>query len=91
MDLRCENYNVVLHLPITFFSEKGVSDTMSRFVQDTGELARGQVTLFGKTLIEPAKMAASFAVALAINWRLTLLTAIVSRRPSSCSASSARS
>ena len=78
MDLRCENYNVVLHLPVTFFSEKGVSDTMSRFVQDTGELARGHITLFGKTLVEPAKMAASVAVALAINWRLTLLTGIVS-------------
>ena len=73
MDLRCENYNVVLHLPTTFFSEKGVSDATSRFIQDTNELARGQNTLFGKTMVEPAKAAASFAIALWGSWELTLL------------------
>ncbi len=77
MDLRCDNYNVVLHLPTTFFSEKGVTDSMSRFIQDTGELARGQITLFGKTLVEPAKLIGSFTVAMYLSWRLTLLTMIV--------------
>lgn len=76
MDLRCENYNVVLRLPTTFFSSQGVSDTMSRFVQDTAELARGQVTLFGKTLVEPAKAIASVIVALALSWQLTLLVMV---------------
>ena len=55
MDLRCDNYDIVLRLPVTYFSEKGTSDTMSRFIQDTNVLVRGQVTLFGKTLVEPAK------------------------------------
>ncbi len=77
MDLRCDNYNVVLHLPTTFFSEKGVTDSMSRFIHDTGELARGQITLFGKTLVEPGKLIASLAVALCLSWRLTLLTMVV--------------
>ena len=76
MDLRCDNYNVVLRLPTTFFSEKGASDSMSRFIQDTGELARGQMTLFGKTLVEPAKAIASFILAMCISWQLTLLTLI---------------
>ncbi len=76
MDIRCDNYNVVLHLPTTFFSEQGVSDTMSRFVQDTGELARGQTTLMGKTLVEPAKAIASIAVAVAISWKLALLAMV---------------
>ena len=77
MDLRCDNYNVVLHLPTTFFSEKGVTDSMSRFINDTGELARGQITLFGKTLVEPAKLIGSFAVAMYFSWQLTLLTMVV--------------
>lgn len=77
MDLRCDNYNVVLRLPMTFFSEKGVTDSMSRFIQDTGELARGQITLFGKTLVEPGKLLGSFAVAMCLSWRLTLLTMVV--------------
>ncbi len=77
MDLRCDSYNVVLRLPTTFFSEKGVTDSMSRFVQDTGELARGQITLFGKTLVEPGKLIASLVVAMCFSWRLTLLTMVV--------------
>ncbi|MFP4054438.1 MAG: ABC transporter transmembrane domain-containing protein [Phycisphaerae bacterium] len=76
MDLRCDNYNVVLHLPTTFFSEKGVTDTMSRFVQDTNELANGQTTLFGKTLVEPAKAIASIVLALILSWQLTLLAMV---------------
>jgi len=73
MDLRCDNYDVVLRLPTTFFSEKGVTDTMSRFLKDTTVLARGQVTLFGKTLAEPAKAVASVAVAMLFSWQLTLI------------------
>ena len=76
VDLRCDNYNVVLRLPTTFFSEKGVTDSMSRFIADTSELARGQVTLFGKTLVEPGKALAALAIALTISWRLTLLTMV---------------
>ena len=73
MDLRRDSYEVVLHLPTTFFSEKGISDSMSRFVQDTNQLADGQVALFGKTLAEPAKAVASLVVALSLSWPLTLL------------------
>ena len=76
MDLRCENYNAVLHLPTTFFSEKGVTDATSRFIQDTNELSKGHNTLFGKTLVEPAKGLASLAVALWAAWDLTLLAAL---------------
>jgi ABC-type multidrug transport system fused ATPase/permease subunit len=74
MDLRCDNYNVVLHLPTSFFSEEGVSDTTSRFIQDTNELARGQNTLLGKTMVEPAKAISVLVVALALPdmWKMTL-------------------
>jgi ABC-type multidrug transport system fused ATPase/permease subunit len=72
MDIRCENYNKVLHLPTTFFSEKGVSDATSRFIQDTGELARGQNTLLGKTLVEPARAMATVAFALWLQPKMTL-------------------
>ena len=75
MDMRCENYNKVLHLPITFFNEN-LSDATSRFVQDTNELARGQNTLLGKTMVEPAKLVASVIMALCFSWQLTLLALI---------------
>ncbi|MFA6135103.1 MAG: ABC transporter ATP-binding protein [Phycisphaerae bacterium] len=76
MDLRCENYNKVLHLPTAFFSEKGVSDATSRFIQDTNELARGQNTLLGKTMVEPAKALGALVAALMLSWQLTLLAMI---------------
>ena len=78
MDLRCRNYNVVLHLPTTFFSEKGVSDATSRFIQDTNELARGQNTLLGKTLVEPAKAIGTLVLAFSLPgaWKLTLMALV---------------
>jgi len=75
MDMRCENYEKVLRLPVTFFSQN-VTDTTSRFVQDTNELARGQNTLLGKTMVEPAKAIGSIALALYLSWQLTLLALI---------------
>lgn len=77
LDLRSDNYNVALRLPVVFFSEKGTSDTMSRFVRDTNELGSGQITLFGKTLVEPAKAAGSLVAALLLSWQLTLLVTVV--------------
>ena len=76
MDLRCDNYDTVLRLPMTYFSAKGTSDTMSRFIQDTNVLVRGQVTLFGKTLVEPAKAIGSLGMALFFSWKLTLLALV---------------
>ena len=76
MDFRCDTYDSVLRLPTTFFSEQGVSDSMSRFVTDASQLGRGQIILFGKMVVEPAKMVASIAVAMFLSWQLTLLTMV---------------
>ncbi len=77
MDIRCENYTVVLGLPATYFASEGMSDTMSRFVADTSELRRGQIVLFGNTLSEPAKAIGSVAMAMVFSWKLTLLAMLV--------------
>jgi len=81
MDLRCENYTQVLRAPVMYFVTRGVNDTISRFIQDTNELARAQATLFGKTLAEPAKALAGLVLALLLSWKLTLL-ALVAGPPS---------
>jgi len=72
-DLREHCYNSALRQPITFFAEHGTTDTMSRFVQDSSELGRAQMTLFGKTLVEPAKAVASLVGAFVISWQMTLI------------------
>jgi subfamily B ATP-binding cassette protein MsbA len=76
-DMRSDNYNAVLRLPTTFFSQKGVTDSVSRFMKDTAEVASGQAALLGSTLVEPAKGAAALAVAMLLSWKLTLLTIAV--------------
>lgn len=75
-DLREECYNSALRQPITYFAREGTTDTMSRFVQDSTELAQAQVTLFGKTMVEPAKAVASVVLALVLSWKLTLVAII---------------
>ncbi|MBT3278283.1 MAG: ABC transporter ATP-binding protein [Phycisphaerales bacterium] len=59
MDIRMINYEVALRLPVTFYSTDGTADTTSRFIADCAELQGGHNTLFGKTLVEPAKMLGS--------------------------------
>jgi len=73
MDIRCENYTMVLHLPTVYFAVHGATDMMSRFVQDMQELREGHITLFGKTLAEPGKAIGSVAMAMVFSWKLTLL------------------
>jgi subfamily B ATP-binding cassette protein MsbA len=75
-DLREECYTGALRQPITYFAKEGTTDTTSRFVQDSTELGRSLVTLFSKTLVEPAKAVAYLAVAFWFSWQLTLVTLI---------------
>jgi len=77
MDIRCANYEHVLHMPTSYFAVHGTTDMMSRFVQDTSELRQGHVTLFGKTLAEPGKAIGSIAMAMVFSWKLTLLALLV--------------
>ncbi|NQU76406.1 MAG: ATP-binding cassette domain-containing protein [Planctomycetes bacterium] len=73
MDLRCECYEVALRLPLGHFAANGTSDIINRFVVASNQVAAGLIALFGQTLVEPGKMLGAFAVALYLNWKLTLL------------------
>lgn len=76
VDIRNDNYNTVLRLPMSYFWTKGTSDPTSRFIQDTSEVAGGHGALLGATLIEPAKALAALVVAMVLNWKLTLLAVL---------------
>ncbi len=76
VDLRSETFRNALYLPTAFYSAQGTSDTTSRLFSDVGELSRGQITLLGKTLLEPAKAISTVAAALFLSWKLTLITFI---------------
>lgn len=74
LDIRKRMYHRVLRLPVSHFASQGISDTISRFVQDSQDVYRGLNFIFVKSLREPLKAVFVFAVALAIDWRITLIT-----------------
>ncbi len=71
-DLRRQLYDHVLHIPLAFFGLKGTSDVTSRLVQDSQGLQEGFKTVLGQSIQEPIKAAFAFAVAVWLDWKLTL-------------------
>jgi len=71
IDLRRQMYRHVLNLPLSHFSQS-TSETMSKFVQDMQDIFRGLVNFFQKVVTEPFKALGAVALALALNWKLTL-------------------
>lgn len=74
--LRKIMYERVLRLPLAHFAQYGISDLMTRFVQDSQEVYRGLVFVFAKSLREPLKAGFVIVAALIIDWRITLVAII---------------
>jgi len=72
LDLRRQMYTHVLNLPMSRFSEN-TSDTMSKFIQDINDIFRGLNNFFQKVVAEPFKAIGVIAIALCVNWKLTLI------------------
>jgi len=72
-DMRRRLYDHILHVPLSHFNLSGTSDATSRLVNDAQGLQEGYKTLLGQTVQEPIKAAMAFAVALKVNWLLTLV------------------
>jgi len=74
MGVRKEMLNHVLKLDYQSLSAEGPSGLMSRFTYDAEQLSQGITLLGGRLIREPLKCVACMVLALAINWRLTLLS-----------------
>lgn len=77
MRLRSELYERVLHMPMSFFAGRSTSDLVGRFVQDMQEIQRGLLTLFSKFIREPLRVVFVLGLAIALDWRLTLMVLVV--------------
>lgn len=73
--LREDMFGHVMELPVVFFGKKGASDTVSRLTRDTTAAASGVKILFGKALREPLKAFFLLIVAIAIDYKLTIVFA----------------
>ena len=76
-DLRKLFYRRTLRMDLATFSEDGTADLMSRFTNDTNQVAKGLDSLFGKLIREPLKMFACLVGAAFFSWRLLLLTLLI--------------
>jgi len=71
--LREDMFAHSMDIPAGFFTEQGTSDTVSRLIRDTSTIGRGVKIVFGKALREPLKAVGMIAVAMAIDYKLTLI------------------
>ncbi len=62
-----------MDVPAGFFAEQGTSDTVSRLIHDTNDMGIGIKIIFGKLLREPLKAIGMIGVAMAIDYKLTLI------------------
>lgn len=72
MDLRRHMYRKALHVPANQLTGD-VSNRVSQIMSDVREVYLGIVTLFGKVAREPLKAICVLAVAIAIDFKLTLV------------------
>ncbi|MFO0838798.1 MAG: ABC transporter ATP-binding protein [Phycisphaerae bacterium] len=72
MDVRRRMYRKSLHVPMTDVTQDH-SARVSQFLSDVREVLMGITTLFGKVAREPLKAICVLSVALALDWRLTLI------------------
>lgn len=74
---RLEAFRRVVRMPLSQVVTRGPSEFISRIIRDTAELQSGLIALTSKALAEVTKGIAAFAVAVLVEWRLTLVACIV--------------
>lgn len=73
IDISNDLYLKVKRLPVSFFTTESESKITARFVNDIQVMGRGIENVFTRISREPFKALASLALALMIDWKLTLL------------------
>ncbi len=76
MWLRRDAYRNAIRLPLSYFGTRGISDTMSRFVQDSSRINSGINTVLGKMIREPIAILFLLIVAFMTNSKMTLLVLV---------------
>ncbi len=72
-NLRNDTFARAIRLPLGVYTQEGVSDTISRFINDTNLVSRGITVLFGKAMVEPLKIVSCFIMAYMIDKQITLI------------------
>lgn len=76
-DLREEFFQSILKTDVESFTKKGTSQLWTRFVQDIPYLSFALSGIYGRAISEPLKIVACLGLAAYLNWRLLVLSLIV--------------
>jgi len=69
-------YSHVINMPLGIVIQRGPSEFVARMIRDAAELQRGLIALVSKSVTQLLKGLSAFAVALYLNWSLTLTATI---------------
>ncbi|GMV93764.1 MAG: ABC transporter ATP-binding protein [Candidatus Hydrogenedentota bacterium] len=72
-----EMFRNVIDLSLLFFERHTTGEIVSRFTNDAFMVNRGLTNVFVRVFSEPIRALFCIGLALAVNWQLTLLTALV--------------
>ena len=75
--IRGRVYGRLIRLELSELQELGAIESVSRITRDTTLLQRGFQVLVGKSVTQAARGFGAFAVALVLEWRLTLFAVVV--------------
>ncbi len=71
--LREDAFGHAMDMPIGFFANERPSDTVSRIIGDTSVMGKAVKIMLGKALREPLNAFFMVALAMLLNWQLTLI------------------
>lgn len=71
--LRMDAFRHILRLPMSYFSNQGISDATSRFVQDANQIMAGLKIVMGQLVSEPIALSFLITFAFMIHAKMTLL------------------
>jgi ATP-binding cassette, subfamily B, bacterial MsbA len=76
-DIRNQFFRRTMALDLSNFNDQGSAELLARFTNDMESVQQGLVTIMGRVIREPLRIASCLAGALWFNWRLTCLALVL--------------
>ncbi|MFO0937280.1 MAG: ABC transporter ATP-binding protein [Gemmataceae bacterium] len=76
-DLRNRFFRSTIHQDLKQLSDHGTAELLTRFTNDTEQIGVGMKMLYGRVILEPAKIICCVWFSLMISWQLTLMFAVI--------------
>ncbi|MBS0198010.1 MAG: ABC transporter ATP-binding protein [Planctomycetes bacterium] len=76
-DVRRRAFHTIIRAPLWTVLRNGTAEPISRIVNDSAQLANGLTVLLSKAVLQVVKGIAALAVALAMEWRVTVAALLI--------------